>query len=444
MDRKRETVQHVFAQLLEEDRGRPYKGKDKYRHVLSAAIFDRLVEENKDNLTRRPTDANRVAYSEAGLARLKRICEENRLHETFLRGDFPDLIHFYRAFERARTYVPFERLCDDLVTLTDRAVKDLRRLGLEQTLVMLALPDSTVYKSSIWFDAHVWKASHLVDVVDLIIPGAPALQRVVDALATVVASPFTRIIVLYVDDMAYSGSQLFDFTNALSHIARPGTLPVDVWPLVAYMSDAVPSNMLQFSGPDERVPVAQRMTTPVRTLRYWLRHFEISPKEYRTEVAGLDDNFGLTDTKDMFLRDLYVTFVEALDFPVIVFEHKLADDASLAIDLFKQEKAFPGESSTLLQRQLVAIGTGQRVSGKGSEAFYRNLVWTYKQDELSDTGRLKLLYSYALRAPITCFACAKPAHLVCSQCQVATYCGEECQRDHFEKGFHSIMCQPKK
>lgn len=444
MELKRDIIQYIFAQMLEKDRVTIYKaGSNRYSHVLSPALFNRLVEENSANLTKGPTADNRVAYSEPALARLKLICDSNKLHRSFVPSDLPDLADLYWAFEKARLYIPFQKLCDDLVALTDRAAQEIFRLGLETTLVMLALPGSTVEKSSIWFDAHVWKESFLVEIVDFIIPGEEALQRIIDALP--VGPPFDRIVVLYVDDMAYSGSQFYDFSHLLARVDTKG-LSLEVWPLVAYMSDSVPLNMLRYSGGSGVGVPTPRMSTAVRTLRYWLRDFDYTKKATGEEIKALRDHFGSSDPKDIFLRDLWITFMEALDMPVVVFEHKLADYASISINLFDQKDyADPDDDPAMgpLQRQLVTIGKGKLVNMRGSEAFYKSQKWTYKKEVLPDTAKLVTLYSYALRAPVACFNCAAPAEHICSQCQVATYCGVECQTQHVAKGFHAIMCQKK-
>jgi len=398
MSTRADELHRAYEELLAEERMDHTRAVR--QHIIPAAVFDALVQENQDNLKMRPSFAHNTAVipSQKGIERLDRLVTKySPLLEDFklLPKGWPrlDVLHF--AFWKAFSYVPFTVLLDDLSALVKRAVRHVRHKGTFHHVVVLALPDGRVDKSSIWFNSWSWQhVPALRQVVDFVVPSMEAVRALLSHLES---HPAWTATVLYLDDMAYSGSQMADFRG------KQADADIEFYPIVAYQGESVDTNFYNFTNAQH---YRQTMSTPVFTMGHWVKALRTEqgplmvpgplPTEDEVTMAMMAKLAGDAQTRPTFqyaLR-LYELFISACEFPAVVFEHKLADYASIKVHLFMQTEREPKEGMTEShERQLVQIGAGDLpVLETGSVAFYKTLIWRYKQAQLPDTTLLKGVY----------------------------------------------------
>jgi hypothetical protein len=362
--------------------------------VLTATLFDQLVNENIDNIKQRPSFERNTAVglNKAGTTRLHRLVKEySPVLAKIVPEHWPRLDVLNHAFWRSFHYVPFQILLDDLLTLVSRALKYLKRVPLRH-VVMLALPRSHVDKSSLWFNCYAWAHNKKMrDTVDFIVPSMDSARTLMDRLPNWTAT------VLYIDDMAYSGSQMADFRDTDTNMDGS---PIVFYPIVVYKGEKVDINNYNITEQS----LLPTLTTPLYTMRYWLTGIQLEPGTYlhphplpsQEEIATIMMELiadEITDPERTFALTFYELFITAVNFPAVVFEHKLADYASIAVRLFMQTPYAPGEKGWPEDRQLVRIGKSNVAAREeGSWAFYKDLVWTFKAKKLNHARFLESVY----------------------------------------------------
>jgi hypothetical protein len=386
----------AYATLLAEDRNTPYITTK--RHVLSAAVMTRLVDENRALLEARPSMAENTAvrYSDKGLARLRDLVNRYSAPlQNFTDGTWPTLMELHNAFELSRMYVPFETLLADLRGLVARAVdriRDLRKGG--QALICLALPDSRVDKSSIWFNAYLWANTDLSQHIDFVVPSTIGVGRLLDLLG-----PEWVGHVFYVDDMAYSGSQMAEFCLGEMGEGREPDTRVTIHPLLAYTAQGVPRRFMGFTN--GMIQFQPSLTIPVPEMGYWLQRPSRRLPALDDWQEDLRDFERSLSGPEKHMVQVYAQFVAAVGFPIVLFEHKLADYASIPVELFMQVIQDPNNPDALpIDKQLVQIGDGNLPMGRyGTSAFYKSLRWTYQGLALSATNTLESMLHIHLGMP---------------------------------------------
>jgi hypothetical protein len=387
----------AYAALLAEDRVTPFARTK--RHVLSAALMTRLVNENRALLDVRPSMAENTAvrYSDKGLARLENLVNRYSAPlQNFTDGTWPTLMELHNAFELSRLYVPFETLLADLRGLVARAVdriRELRKGG--QALICLALPDSRVDKSSIWFNAYLWANTDLSQHIDFVVPSTIGVGRLLNLLG-----PEWTAHVFYVDDMAYSGSQMAEFCLGEAGEGRDPDSRVTIHPLLAYTAQQVPRRFWGYTN--GMIQFHPSLTIPVPEMGYWLQRATRSLPSSDNWQETLRDFIRNISGEEKYMIQVYAQFVGAIGFPIVLFEHKLADFASIPVELFMQVLQDPNDPDALpVDNQLVQIGDDNLpMDHYGTSAFYKSLQWTYQGLALPSTDTLESMLHVHLGLPI--------------------------------------------
>lgn len=364
-------------------------------HVIPAAVFDAFVTENRANLLARPSMDQDTAIrpSDAGLKRMfNLVAKYSSYCEVILPATWPrlDVLHF--AFWKNFQYVSFQELLDKLMALVKHAITQVRLNKDPHHLVLLALPGSHVTKSGLWFNAWAWaNVPELRATVDFIVPTMDAVHKLLSQLES---HPAWTATVLYIDDMAYSGTQMAEFRG------KQVDTGILFYPIVAYCGEKVDINHYYFTrGKD----FPMTLTTPIFNMSHWVNGMLDArgepmipgplPNEEQVNRVLLKLMARPKRHFTAFALTFYELFITAVDFPVIVFEHKAADYASIAVRLFMQVDAAPDEQSELSDRQLITIGNSKLpLEETGSVAFYKKLAWTYKTAAISNARVLQSIF----------------------------------------------------
>lgn len=404
--------------------------------IIPARVMDMFVRENASNVEKRPDASNAVHPVPAAFDRLEQLVET---YAPFLDGMFSksyaSLRDLHTIFRHCYHYVPFETLLSELETSVTSAVQSLtkERTANEHIIYFLALPQSRLHKSSLWFNAYAWLHTNIKDIVDFVAPSMAAVKRFLALLDTMGTGTVYEAKVLYVDDMSYSGLQLSQFIDR-ERVVDPKRLTMV--PLVPYLTNSARRHFLS-----EEVSLGGTGTN----FQFFQTNIVSMPGDY---IQAMEKKY---PQRDIILQkkattpadDKEVTYALRLMSILaetksdIIFEHKMADYESVNWELFAQRFAAPGESGTSA-RALVTIGNGtQSIDPVGSKAFYTTLTWHFNATPISSS--VPLANYTSVRA--TCATCHAPAVRTCTGCNLAFYCAEdECRATHMSHGYHAHVC----
>jgi hypothetical protein len=469
MDDDRERAERIRAavEATNEWTARGRNGHVLKTHLFTRSVMTAFVAENDANTMRRPepgvSDVQPVPAAFERLAALvdkydALVTPETLRAYTTLRetaAPFLSLRALHRATLMAYQYHTFDTVLARLAATIESAVADAARdpSARARTVYCLALPDSRLDKSNLWYSAWAWRYTRLSYLIDVV---APSLAAVAALLRTLDEQQLTAKI-FYVDDMTYSGSQVSDFIGrpsdinaeaAAATVAMVRARRIRLQPLVPFVAQTAYVAWHSALGAALRDPRASyALGTYDIPFDYGMSVFVPTPAMLLGNIAESDG----VAFRQMWLRDdnrpeadlacafeLYRVLVSQMHKPVVVFEHKLADAVSLNTAFFSQATVRPpGED---VSRALVSIAGGSvPINMDGSVAFYKYLTWTYKTRRVTQSTSLAAL---VLAAAPACVTCAQPAVQRCGTCQLAFYCAAaECQQAHWLAGKHQIVCR---
>ena len=410
--------------------------------MFPARNMDSFVAENHANIAARPDATNSVQPSPAAFERLQGLAQKYGplLFEKVMPiGLLPDIEDLCKQFMFSYRYIPFDDVLSALEATVNHTVrvlsKEHSRDNDGRMLYFLALPNGQIRSSNLWFSSYAWAHTGLKDLVDYIVPSMKEVVRFLAIANDTNGGPPFHATVFYVDDMAYSGDQIWSFFHQKYSI---NVKHITFVPLVPFMTDKARA-LLQEQQVKGQISVRMFLTDIVSTpddyrVAMGAKEFDIDVDYVTTMFKYMDFN-RLDDMKYCF--HLLGLFHKALTYPSIIFEHKMADGISICWELFAQIEKAPGETDTN-PRALVTIGNGtQSITEDGSSAFYKTLKWYYKTQKLKDATPLSTLAS----ALAMCVTCDAPAVSACAACYLAFYCADPaCRTTHWTQGLHSQVC----
>ena len=332
-----ELLRQTYEELRRRQRERIIFSKELMDwHIFPAHVMDKLVSENRENLEKRPDPlVDAVRPLPESFDRLRRLAKEFDPVKTDLSIALwgPSLAELYDAFLYSYKFVTFDELLGELEATVSHAVRVLlkERATNEDIVYFLALPNSRVDKSSIWFDSWAWlHVAELKELVDFVAPSMAAVRDYMEILREAAGGEKRfQAKVLYIDDMAYSGMQAVDFLGRLRMKPAAATTTTLVFvPLLPYIAQKAMNlfketeiELAAFS-----VKFQYFQCNVIATATDYLRamHKEPYPHDILRNTIALLQEQHKENPKVLFLARL-MYMLGRTNFPAIVFEHKLAD-----------------------------------------------------------------------------------------------------------------------
>jgi hypothetical protein len=411
--------------------------------IVPALNFSRLVRANTQRLHwREAEDIFRVT----GATPVKMNTEE--LHAWIDEEEkkqelryFPVRAAYTELFERNIQFVPWREFLQNFHKVVDNAIVDLRhrRLAHPLTITVLMLEPRAVAKSNAWLTGLVWnKLASLVDFVVGNWNAAASILYLAEMTGSADASKESKDImlkaicvdVIYIDDMIYSGSQASETAFEQWHVSTPvGERHSDYTfeRLKAYSQQLHMFFVTPFIGTKGAENLAKEaVVANVGSLAF---------ARGMTTVRGYGENVG------PYIQNLLYRYSSILDervkqalrvlsaitLPAIVFEHKLADAASISYHLFGAE-AEPND-----------LGIGLPFLATERMPFYKkpNMRWALTNnpdsgpvDTFDTIDALFAAMHAHMEANPLCAFCGDAARLKCQGCNVVSYCSPACRATH--------------
>jgi hypothetical protein len=423
-----------------------------YEHAISKSVWTNIMEANKNFLSKGPdppmaynNDVFRVLGDE--VIRANGVLDEYDLLKDPENNPMKVLSAMTVAFKS------FDELKVDLLTRTINTIRFIeeRRAQGAQILVFLALPKLLFRKSTAWFLLFLWhQLQSLRNLTNAVVGNRFVMDSLFNTLKKRHPDKNFEGYTLYVDDMAYSGGQLVQFIG--SKPFYEGRHLVPIVPL-ANAQLLFNENFRQY---ELRWDISQPtiVYTPMDFLQSQTGRRFVDRWGGMTELIGpflasissstepgsnkiTFDNLlykmkGLvheTSRKDSSYRTNQRVFEAVCTFyriseiykPIIILEHKVADNISISSRLFSfpeiEDAPFPVNTAP----PLVNL---QGDVEKGSKGFYSNLEWTHVPPNKD----------------FKCLLCHGFAQFRCLSCKKAVYCGMACQKSHWKEG-HVDNCE---
>ncbi len=329
------------------------------------------------------------------------------------------------------TYIPWATLLDVFDKVARETVDRITKLRREQPrrITLLALNNyESQPKSNIWFTGLVWNM--LAPVVDYVVANDTDADTISKHTLNLIATFFgvlrrthqlgpveqsaemhdfldgLDIDVIYVDDMIYSGTQVYD--NIFDGIAdKNKTLAarVHVHLVIPYIAE-MGAHLLE------------RSAHMIGSLEFPTNHVSVKP--YRDNIAPLVNRFRTNySVRPSIAHTLKELTQDAK--PAIVFEHKLADETSLPLFIDDSTDAFH-------------IGMPSLVDDP-AYPFYKlpEFLWRMKKSadsplvtDFTNVQTLFLALHREWQANPPCVSCGRLTTLKCRSCGIVPYCSHAC------------------
>jgi hypothetical protein len=404
--------------------------------IVPALNFSRLVRANTQRLHwREAEDIFRVT----GATPVKMNTEELHawIDEEAKKPEFTFPVGrvYTELFEYNIQFVPWREFLQNFHKVVDNTIDDLRerRKAHPLTITVLMLEPRAVAKSNAWLTGLVW--SQLATLVDFVVGNWNAAASIL-YLAEMIASgdasnelkdmlKAIRVDVIYIDDMIYSGSQASETA-------------FEQWPVFVPVGERHPHYTF-----DRLKAYSQQLHVFFVTPYIGTKGTETLTKEaVVANVGSLAFARGMTTVRGygenvapyiQNLLKLYwihdervkqaLSILSAIKLPAIVFEHKLADGASISRYLFEEGY----------------LGIGLPVLATEQMPFYKKDSMRWVLGNNPDSGPVvtfdtidalfAAMHAHMDANPLCAF-CGDPARLKCLGCNVVSYCSPACRATH--------------